>query len=175
MLCASRAGACARVRVRSRTPQAKEGNDALVSTERPTADHSTTHLADESTAPRRLSQLFSETSGLIPLGPRKTWARRGLHPSGRPRFAGNRTCCAHVAPRSRGGLGAHPLPAPARSRTQAALGGLPANPSGSSPGPIKALGAGRSGTTKQSLFFVRNIFNGTFKGNTRRIHEHCER
>ena len=54
-------------------------------------------------------------------------------------------------------------------------GGLPANPSGSSPGPIKALGAGRSGTTKQSLFFVRNIFNGTFKGNTRRIHEHCER
>ncbi len=122
MLCASRAGACARVRERSRTPQAKEGNDALVSTERPTADHSTTRLADESTAPRRLFQLFSETSGLNPLGPRKTWARRGLHPSGGLRFAGNRTCCAHVAPRSRGGPGAHPLPAPARSRPEAALG-----------------------------------------------------
>ena len=128
MLCASRAGACARVRECSRTPQAKEGNDALVSTERPTADHSTTRLADESTPSRRLSQLFSETSGLNPIGPRKTWARRGLHPSGGPRFGGNRTCCAHVAPRSRGGLGAHPLPTPARLRTQAALGGCPRIP-----------------------------------------------
>lgn len=118
----------ARVRERGRTPQAKEGNDALVSTERPTADHSTTRLADESTVPRRLSQLFSETSGLNPLGPRKTWARRGLYPSGGPRLAGNRTCCAHVAPRSRGGLGAHPSPTPARSRTQAALGGCPRIP-----------------------------------------------
>ena len=171
--CALRARA--RVRERGRTLQAKEGNDALVSTERPTADHSTTRLADESTPPRRLSRLFSETSGLHPLGPRKTWARRGLYPIGKPRLAGNRTGRAHVALRSRGGPGAHPSPTPARSRTQAALGGLPANPYGSSPGPIKALGAGRSGTTKQSLFFMRNIFNGTFKGNARRIHEHCER
>ena len=123
--CALRARARVRVCARGdgRTPQAKEGNDALVSTERPTADHSSTRLADESTAPRGLSQLFSETSGLNHIGPRKTWARRGLHPSGRPRFAGNRTCCAHVAPRSRGGLGAHPSAHPARSRTQAALGG----------------------------------------------------
>ena len=112
MLCASRVGERARVRERGRTLQAKEGNDALVSTERPTADHSSTRLADESTAPRGLSQLFSETSGLNPLGPRKTWARRGLYPSGKLRFAGNRTGRAHVAPRSRGGLGAHQSPPP---------------------------------------------------------------
>ena len=65
MLCASRAGARARVRGRGRTLQAKEGNDALVSTERPTADHSTTRLADESTPPRRLFQLFSEQLQIV--------------------------------------------------------------------------------------------------------------
>ena len=132
--CALRARARVRVCERGRTLQAKEGNDALVSTERPTADHSTTRLADESTPPRRLSQLFSETSGLNPLGPRKTWARRGLYPSGKLRFAGNRTGRAHVAPRSRGGLGAHPSPTPARSRTQAALGGCPRIPTVPPPG-----------------------------------------
>ena len=137
--CALRARARVRVCARGdgRTPQAKEGNDALVSTERPTADHSSTRLADESTAPRGLSQLFSETSGLNHIGPRKTWARRGLYPSGKLRFAGNRTGRAHVAPRSRGGLGAHPSPTPARSRTQAALGGCPRIPTVPPPGRSK--------------------------------------
>lgn len=112
------------------------------------------------TEPPRASKNVGEARAV----PKRQAALRGESHRTRPR-------CATFARRAWGAPVARPREVAPLSRP----GGLPANPSGSSPGPIKALGAGRSGTTKQSLFFVRNIFNGTFKGNARRIHEHCER
>ena len=158
MLCASRAGARARVRGRGRTLQAKEGNDALVSTERPTADHSTTRLADESTPPRRLFQLFSETSGLDPLGPRKTWARRGLYPSGKPRLAGNRTGRAHVAPRSRGGLGAYPSRPPPRGRAHKPPWGAARESLRFLPRAYQSLGRGKERDYQAEFVFCEKHF-----------------
>ena len=136
MLCASRAGECARARERSDAPSERGERCPRVngaSDRRPFYHPSCGRV----NAPAPPFPTFSEISGLNPLGPRKTWARRGLYPSGKPRLAGNRTERAHVAPRSRGGPGAHPLPTPARSRTQAALGGCPRIPLVPPPGLLK--------------------------------------
>ena len=110
--CALRARARVRVCARGdgRTPQAKEGNDALMSTERPTADHSTIRLADESTAwPATFFRNFGTESVWASNNDSADFDRITARLS--PRF-GNGTERAHVAPRSRGGLGAHQSPPP---------------------------------------------------------------
>ena len=176
MLCASRAGACARVCARGRPDAPSERGERCprvngASDRRPfyhlscgrvngPARPFSTFFRNFGTEPHWASKNVGEARAV----PKRQAVLRGESHRTRPR-------CPTFARRAWGAPVAHPREVAHTSRP----GGLPANPYGSSPGPIKALGAGRSGTTKQSLFFVRNIFNGTFKGNARRIHEHCER
>ena len=175
MLCASRAGACARVREGTvgrpsergeRCPRVNGASDRRPFYHPPCgrvngpAPPFSTFFRNFGTEPHWASKNVGEARA----APKRRAALRRESHVLRPR-------CPTFARRAWGAPVARPREVAHRSRP----GGLPVNPSGSSPGPIKALGAGRSGTTKQSLFFVRNIFNGTFKADARRIHEHCER
>ena len=173
MLCASCAGECARVREGTAgRPKRKRGT--MPSCQRSVRPPTILPTVLR-TSQRPGLQLFSETSGLNQFGPRITIVRTLIASRHDCRLASgtarNAPTLRHVREEGLGRTSPRPREVAPRSRP----GGLPANSYGSSPGPIKALGAGRSGITKQSLFFVRNIFNGTFRANARRIHEHCER